>query len=195
VQAAAVKDNMDTLQVSYTVIFKFFTKLGLALEYDKSELFYFDCAHKPTNPSLDLGYALYTGNTLLIPKTYWRYLGFFFDCKLTFNEHVCFYSTKVLTSVKAMHMLDNSSCGLLPKNRRTLYWLCVIPIATYGFCLWYFNSSKSKQANKTLNKMQRQAALWITGVFCTSPTGGVKACAGLLPIILIFKKLSSGSIT
>jgi hypothetical protein len=69
-QAAAVKDNLDTLQVSYAVIFDLFTKLGLELEHHKLELFPFDCAHKPTNPLLDLGYAPYTGNTLLILKTY-----------------------------------------------------------------------------------------------------------------------------
>jgi hypothetical protein len=154
-QTSAAKDNLDTLCVSYAVIFDLFTRLSLVLEHDKLKLFHFDCAHKPTNPLLDLGYALYTGNTPLIPKTYWRYLGFFFDLKLMFNKYVWFYSTKVLTSVKAMCMLVNSSQGLSPKNKRTLYWLCVIPIA-------YFNSSKFKQAVKTLNKMQQQAALWIT---------------------------------
>src|SRR5215471_13810262 len=37
--------------------------------------------------------------------------------------------------------------------------------------------------------MQWQAAIWITGVFCTSPTGGVEALAGLIPVHLHLKKL------
>ncbi|KAF5321476.1 hypothetical protein D9619_001127 [Psilocybe cf. subviscida] len=76
-----------------------------------------------------------------------------------------------------MHMLGNSSRGLSPSHKRLLYRSCIIPIATYGFQLWYFAGAKNKAAIKTLNKMQRQAALWITGAFCTSPGGGIKALA------------------
>ncbi|PPQ92618.1 hypothetical protein CVT25_007818, partial [Psilocybe cyanescens] len=38
--------------------------------------------------------------------------------------------------------------------------------------------------------MQRSAALWITGAFRTSPTGGVEALAGLPPINLLLRRLS-----
>jgi hypothetical protein len=126
-----VEENLGTLKESYAVIFDLFTRLGLALEHDKSELFHFDRARSPTNPTLDLEYSPYTGNTPLAPKTYWRYLGFFFDHKLSFNKYIRFYSTKALTSIKAMHMLGNSSQGLSPKHKRLLYRSCVIPIATY----------------------------------------------------------------
>ncbi len=43
---------------------------------------------------------------------------------------------------------------------------------------------------KILGMMQRKAAIWITGAFRTSPTGGVQAIAGLLPIHLHIRKLS-----
>ena len=43
---------------------------------------------------------------------------------------------------------------------------------------------------KILATMQRKAAIWITGAFRTSPTGGVQALAGLLPIHLHIRKLS-----
>ena len=36
---------------------------------------------------------------------------------------------------------------------------------------------------------QRKAALWILGAFRTSPTGGIEALAGLIPIHLHLKKL------
>ncbi|CAA7270657.1 unnamed protein product [Cyclocybe aegerita] len=41
-----------------------------------------------------------------------------------------------------------------------------------------------------LKRMQRKAALWITGAFCTSPTGGLEALAGLIPVHLMLKKLA-----
>jgi len=39
--------------------------------------------------------------------------------------------------------------------------------------------------------MQHRAALWITGAFRTSPTEGIEAIAGLMPINLHLKKLNS----
>ncbi|KAF5312402.1 hypothetical protein D9619_003298 [Psilocybe cf. subviscida] len=80
-------------------------------------------------------------------------------------------------------------------HKRLLYHSCVIPIAMYGFRLWYFGSAKNKGAIKTLNSMQCQAALWITGVFCTSPSGSIQALVGLMPLHKILAKLASGSIT
>ena len=41
--------------------------------------------------------------------------------------------------------------------------------------------------------MQRKAALWILGAFRTSPTGGIEALAGLIPIHLHLKKLAKQS--
>jgi len=38
--------------------------------------------------------------------------------------------------------------------------------------------------------MQCKAALWILGIFHTSPTGGIEALAGLIPIHLHLKKLA-----
>ncbi|PPR01529.1 hypothetical protein CVT26_015138, partial [Gymnopilus dilepis] len=38
--------------------------------------------------------------------------------------------------------------------------------------------------------MQRKAALWITGAFRTSPTGGVEALAGLLPISFLLRRMA-----
>ncbi|KAF5314436.1 hypothetical protein D9619_011855 [Psilocybe cf. subviscida] len=80
-------------------------------------------------------------------------------------------------------------------HKRLLYHSCVIPIAMYGFQLWYSGSAKNKGAIKTLNSMQRQAALWITGAFRTSPSSGIQALSGLMPLHKILAKLASGSIT
>ena len=92
-------------------------ELTQALEHDKSEVFHFSRKNGDANPPVDLGYALFTGDTPLRPNAYWRYLGFFFDRSLTFQEHLRRYSTKALTTVKAMVSLGNSVRGLSPKNK------------------------------------------------------------------------------
>ena len=64
-----------------------------------------------------------------------------------------------------------------------------MPIATYGFCLWYFARAPTKVQVSLLVTMQCKAALWILGTFCTSLTGGIEALADLIPIYLHLKKL------
>ncbi|PPQ90824.1 hypothetical protein CVT25_012158 [Psilocybe cyanescens] len=88
VQSKSLLDNCEALKWAYRVIFELFKKFGLTLEHDKSEVFHFDWSHSKDNPPVDLGYTPYTGTTPLKPKLYWRYLGFYFDRKLTFTEHV-----------------------------------------------------------------------------------------------------------
>jgi len=38
--------------------------------------------------------------------------------------------------------------------------------------------------------MQRKAAIWMTGAFSTSPTGGVESLAGLIPVHLHLQKMA-----
>ena len=97
---------------------------------------------------------------------------------------VRYYSTKALSSVKAMKMLGSSTRGLPPKEKRLLYRSCVLPIATYGYHLWYYEGARCKKALSLLKTMQRKAGLWITGAFSTSPTGGIESLAGLITIHL-----------
>ena len=56
--------------------------------------------------------------------------------------------------------------------------------------MWYYNGAHNKAAITEFSKMQHQAALWITGTFKTSPTGGVGVIAGLLPVHQLLKRLS-----
>ena len=159
---------------------------GLVMEHDKSEIFHFSRAHNDLNPELDLSA---TGAPTLKPKMYWRYLGFYFDRRLSFKEHVWHYSTKVLSTVKAMGMLGNSTRGLLPLQKRLLYRSCVVPIATYGFRLWFFAGAPTKAQVSLLAAMQCKATLWILCAFYTLPAGGIETLVGLIPIYLYLKKL------
>jgi hypothetical protein len=108
VQSHSWTENLANLKSAYSVVFKLMEALGLVLEHDKSEAFHFSRKDRDDDPPVDLGYAPYTGQTPLQPKTVWRYLGFFFDRKLSFKEHTQRYSTKAFTTVKAMASLGNS---------------------------------------------------------------------------------------
>ncbi|CAA7267605.1 unnamed protein product [Cyclocybe aegerita] len=117
-------DNNVGLHKAYKIIYLLFVAFALVLEHDKTELFHFLRRQDTYNPLLDLGYAPHTGATPLKPKTYWRYLGFYFNRRLTFHEHICYYATKAFTTMQAMCMLGNSTRGLSPKQRHLLYRSC-----------------------------------------------------------------------
>ena len=86
-------------------------------------------------------------------------------------------------------MLGNLSRGLFLLQKCLLYRSYVVPIATYSFRLWFFAGAPTKAQVSLLAAMQRKATLWILGVFCTSPTSGIEALVGLIPIHLHLRKL------
>jgi len=47
---------------------------------------------------------------------------------------------------------------------------------------------------KILNKMQRRAAIWILGAFKMSPSEGIEAIAGIIPIKFHLQKLAERSL-
>jgi len=143
-QSKSLNKNRETLKDAYAVLLCLFVAVGLVLEHTKTKYFIFDCLHSDYSPPIDLGYVLYTGENLLRPNLHWRYLGFYFDRKLLFHEHVGYYSTKSLSLVKAMKMLGSSTRGLSSREKRLFYCSCVLLIATYGYCLWYYKGAQCK---------------------------------------------------
>ena len=126
-QGKTYNKTLSELYSSYRIVTDLMVTFGLVIEHDKSEIFHFSRAYNDSNLELDFSAI---GAPTLKPKTYWRYLGFYFDRRLSFKEHVRYYSTKTLSTVKAMEMLGNLSRGLFLLQKCLLYRSCVIPIAT-----------------------------------------------------------------
>ena len=59
--------------------------------------------------------------------------------------------------------------------------------------MWFYNKVSLVYSLKILGKLQRQAALWISGAFKMAPTASIKAIAGLISIYLHLQKLSGRS--
>ena len=109
---------------SYHIMTSLLEKFGLIIEYEKIEVFHFYRSHGSFNPPLLNLTTL--GGPILCPKTTWWYLGFIFDRKLIFQQHVDFYTNKAILSIKCMKMLDNSSKGLIHTQKRLLYRCCYL---------------------------------------------------------------------
>ena len=95
---------------SYNIMSSLLSKFGLIIKHGKTDVFHFSRAHKVFNPPpLNLSPS---GGSVLLPKDTWRYLGFIFDCKLTFRNHIDFYSNKAIFTIKYMKLLGNSTRGI-----------------------------------------------------------------------------------
>ena len=186
-QNKSISHSNANLFCSYNVISFLLSKFGLIMEHGKMEVFHFSRSQEAFNPPpLNLS-AL--GGPILLPKNSWQYLGFIFDRKLTFQHYIEFYTNKAISTVKWMKILGNSSRGINPIQKRRLYKCCALSITLYGLPLWYYNKALTHYHLNVLWKIQQRAALWISGVFHTSPTAGVEVILGLVPIHIFLKKL------
>jgi len=87
-------------------------RFGLIVEHSKTKVFHFTRLCGSFNPpSLNLSFI---GGPTLYLKDTWKYLGFIFDRKLSFHQHIDFYSNKAISTVKCMKILGNSVRGLIP---------------------------------------------------------------------------------
>jgi len=75
-QGKTYSKTLPELYNSYRVVTDLMVIFSLVMEYNKSEIFHFSRAHNNSNPELNLSAI---GASILKPKTYWRYLGFYFD--------------------------------------------------------------------------------------------------------------------
>ena len=190
-QSNSIEISNSHLYCSYNVLTNLLEKFGLVVKHSKTEFFHFNRSHGVFNPPpLDLSPL---GGNILLPSNTWKYLGFIFDRKLTFHQHVDFYVNKAISMVKCMKLLGNSSRGINPLQKHLLYRLCILPIVLYEFQLWFYNHAPTAYHMKILNKIQRHAAIWILGAFKTSPSYSVEAIVGLIPIKLHLQKLGGRS--
>jgi len=92
-----------------------------------------------------------------------------------------------------MKILSNSTRDLNPHQKHPLYRSYALPIALYGFQLWFYSKTPLSYPLNSLGKLQRRAVTWILGAFKMSPLYGIEAIAGLISIHLHLQKLSKRS--
>ena len=106
-QSKSLHISNSCLFCSYNIMTKLLEKFSLIVEYSKTDVFHFNRSQGSFNPpSLDLSSI---GGTVLKPKNTWKYLGFIFNRKLSFHQHINFYSNKAMSTVKCMKILRNSN--------------------------------------------------------------------------------------
>ena len=96
---------------SHNIISNLLKSFGLIIKHSKMKMFHFSRSHGGFDPPpLDLSIL---GGPVLYSKKTWKYLGFIFDRKLIFCQHIDLYVNKAISTVKYMKILGNSVQGLI----------------------------------------------------------------------------------
>jgi hypothetical protein len=149
-QSPDIPQNCIMLQHMYTIMHELFTAVGLIMEHDRNKLFHFIRAHTSWDRPINLGFAPFTDETPLRPKKFWHYLGFYFDRKLTFQEHIGLgkKSGKIDSSpVKIPTGLHWSVCRKVVHSKVLMPPIHVEPMVTIwvsgNLKIWYMSSVSS----------------------------------------------------
>ena len=116
---------------SYYIMDSLLKQFKLIIEHEKIEVFHFSRSYSCFEP-LFLNLTI-LGGPILHPKETWHYLGFIFNRKLMFRQHINFYANKVLSTIKCMKILGNLSRGLIPIQKWCLHISYTLPIVLYRF--------------------------------------------------------------
>lgn len=134
-------------------------------------------------------------------ETY-KYLGVLFDADLNWKRQAENAATKGIKWVALFSRLSRTRKGINANLMRHLYRAVGIPKVTYAADVWYTPPSRNEGTRKTtgsvaalklLQRMQRTAAIAITGAMRTTASDILDTHADLLPIDILLKSLRKRS--
>ena len=178
------KEIDASLLNGYTECTKWLIKAGLNAEPEKTELIYFKKGREKTNPPNYIHLPIPTLNTYyrVTATNTVKYLGFFFDNKLSWKHHVEVMCNRARASLKSLQLLGNSVRGLDQAKWRLAYNAICLPVLTYGCQLWY--TGKQIGLVKKLQVVQNDAVKQISGTFRTTPREPLHQLLNILPMDL-----------
>jgi hypothetical protein len=121
----------------------------------KSELIHFQRGNKATFT------VTLPNKTVIQPSETVRWLGVWFDTKMSFKTHV---QKKIASATRTLHLLHrlmNSEWGLSMSAGKQLYSACITSISDYGSPIWW---NQQKNFEKLFQKLQNSATKKILGL-------------------------------
>lgn len=116
-----------------------------------------------------------------------RYLGLWFDTKLTWRIHVKKVETKCKKVINVIRCLSGLDWGADRTSLMTMYYALVRSAIDYG-CMVYGSASSTQL--KVLDRVQSQALRLCSGALRTSPVASIQVELGEMPLALRRKKLA-----
>lgn len=148
-----------------------------AIDFDpaKTEVMHFSRQKSSDNPGVRHGVHV------KIAKASLRWLGVYFDRKLTFINHVLHWTKKAGKVVNHLRGLCNTARGMPVPSVRRAVLTCVMPVLTYGLEAWYPGTKRTTRTGAEVNcgvqahlrrmdAVLRNAARAILPVYKTTPS-------------------------
>ncbi|KAI0309158.1 hypothetical protein OF83DRAFT_1041568, partial [Amylostereum chailletii] len=136
--SSSLEGNVARLNSVFNTVVGRLRSLGLDVDADKTEFIHF--TRSKSNPANDpfinivpLSSPARTVRSLTVI----RWLGVFFDRKLTFKDHVEKMAKCAMSTVAGLRILANTIRGLSVANARLLYKTVVLPVLTFASPVWY----------------------------------------------------------
>src|SRR5919206_1662135 len=146
----------------------------------KTELIHFNSSKK----SIDFSVNIISNR--IEPQEIVRYLGIWFDRKLTFKAHVEKRLAAASRIFYSISRLANTERGLSFQAMRKLYLACIVSVADYRVPVWWKGQEYLLDKFK---KLQNSALRKILGAFKTSPISAMEIEAGIASVHIRFDKL------
>ena len=137
----------------------------------------------------------YDDNTIIQPSETAKYLGVWLDKHLDFNTHRQKLLAKANGSLEALRAMTGSVWGASLAAMRKVYQAVVVPQMLYGVSAWYCPAARSMPAwemKRTINeftKIQRRAAILISGAFKSTSAAALNVELFITPIHLLMDQI------
>ncbi|CUA75631.1 Muscle M-line assembly protein unc-89 [Rhizoctonia solani] len=189
------EQNICILENCLAQVIRVIQQLGLDIDIDKTELIHFTRSKNKLNSNPSLKLTKQDGSIQVVHgQSVLRWLGLYFDRRLSFKDHIRNMATKALSCIAGLRALANSVRGLTVTNARLLYKTVVFPVLTYGAPVW-FTGIRQKSLIQPLVKAQNEGLRWLLGAFRTTPSDAMHHIGSILPIPIALNRLSQNAAT
>ncbi|OOQ82702.1 putative reverse transcriptase [Penicillium brasilianum] len=156
-----------------------------------SDIFDFAAQHPEGNDQMPVQHD----NLFIQPTQSAKYLGVWLDKHLDFNTHRQKLLAKANGSLEALRAMTGSVWGASLMAMRRVYQAVVVPQMLYGVSAWHCPTARSlpawemKRVVNEFTKIQRRAAILISGAFKSTSAAALNIELFLTPIHLLMDQI------
>ena len=131
VTSSSAKKNCRQIEEVVDKLFAAATQQGAQFDPGKTELIHFSTRREVITEGVKIA------NLTIKPLLVVKWLGIYFDSKLTFKPHIEKKVNSATSAFLGLQRLGSTQSGLSFKALRQLYIACVTSVADYGVQLWW----------------------------------------------------------
>ena len=181
VSSTSARKNCKVLEKIVAKLIESAEKQGVSFNPMKTELMHFTTRREPITEGVNVA------GEVVAPKSLVKWLGIWFDPKLSFKQHVEKRINLAIATFLGMQRLASTQKGLSFRAMRQLYIACITTVADYGVPVWY-RGPRQGRLLQLYQRLQNQALPKILGAFGKSPIRAMELEAAIPPPQIRFQK-------